>query len=108
MFNLEDLMNKAREMQENLQNASAKLDTIIIEAESGGGMVRAKVNANRKLLDLKIDPDIVNKEDVEMLEDLVTAAINRAMEMAEAKGKEEMQKGMPQMPNIPGMDFFKK
>jgi DNA-binding YbaB/EbfC family protein len=108
MLNFGDMMGKIKEMQEKLKEVKERMDEIVVEAESGGGMVRARANANRKLLKLEIDPDIIDKDDPQMMEDLIIAAVNRALEMAEIRGKEEMEqvtRGI--MPNIPGLDLGK-
>lgn len=106
MFNMGDMMGKIKEMQERLNETKEQLDGIIVDAEAGGGMVRVTANANRKVLKIEIDPDIVDKDDLEILQDLVIAAVNKAMQQAEDRGKEEMQnatKGF--LPNIPGLDL---
>ena len=97
-------MGKMQEMQDSLKEKKQELDKIMVEAEAGGGMVRVKANANRKILKIEIDPEIINKDDAEMMADLIAAAVNRAVEKAEEIGTSEMQKitkGM--MPNIPGL-----
>jgi DNA-binding YbaB/EbfC family protein len=104
--NLGDLMGKMKEMQARLKEAKESLDGIIVEAEAGGGMVRVKANANRKVLKINIDPDVIDKDDPEIMEDLIAAAVNKALAKAEEKGQEEIQnatQGM--MPNIPGLDL---
>lgn len=106
MFNIGDMMGKFRDMQERMQQAKEKLNDIIAEAEAGGGMVRVRANANRKVLSIKIDPEIIDKNDPEMLEDLVTAAVNRALDIADAKGREEMKKVTTDL-LPPGMDLGK-
>ncbi len=106
MFNLGDMMGKIQEMQSRLKEVREQLDDITVESEAGGGMVRVTANANRKVLKIKLDPDIIDKDDPEIMEDLITAAVNRALEQAEARGREELQdatKGI--IPNIPGMDL---
>lgn len=108
MFNIGDMMGKIKEMQERLNEAREQLDGITVDAEAGGGMVRVTANANRKVLKLEIDPEIIDKDDLEILQDLIVAAVNKAMVQAEERGKEEMQhatKGI--MPNIPGLDLGK-
>lgn len=108
MFNFSDMMGKVQEMQSRLKEAKEQLDDIIVESEAGGGMVRVKANANRKVLQIQIDPDIIDKNDPEIMQDLITAAVNKAMEQAEARGREELQdatKGI--LPNIPGLDLGK-
>lgn len=106
MFNFKDMMGRIREMQEKLKEVREQLDEVIVESEAGGGMVRVKANANRKILKITIDPDIIDKDDPEIMADLITAAVNKALEQAEEKGKEELQeatKGV--LPNIPGLDL---
>ncbi len=101
-------MGKIREMQERLNEVREQLDNVMVESEAGGGMVRVTANANRKVLRIEIDPDIIDKDDPEILQDLIVAAVNKAMQQAEERGKEEMQsatKGM--LPNVPGLDLGK-
>ena len=106
MFNPADLMGKIQEMQSKIRDAQAQMDNVIVEAEAGGGMVRVRANANRKVLKIEIDPTIVDKDDTELLSDLVAAAVNKALEQAEARGKEEMQKATGGiLPNIPGLNL---
>lgn len=106
MFNPGDLLGKIQEMQGKIRDAQSNLDQITVEAEAGGGMVKVRANANRKVLKIEVDPSIVDKEDIEFMSDLIAAAVNKALEQAEARGKEEMQKATDgMMPNIPGMDL---
>ena len=101
-------MGKIREMQDRLNEVREQLDNVIVESEAGGGMVRVTANANRKVLRIEIDADIIDKDDPEILQDLIVAAVNKAILQAEERGKEEMQhatKGM--LPNIPGLDLGK-
>ena len=108
MFNFKDMMGKIREMQDRLKETKEQLDSIIVEAEAGGGMVRVKANANRKVLKIEIDPDIIDKDDPEMMADLITAAVNKAMHQAEERGRTELQQATEgMMPNIPGLDLSK-
>ena len=69
------MMKQAQQMQERLQKQMAELR---VEATAGGGMVTVVVNGNKQLQSLKIDPEVVSKEDVEMLQDMILAAINDA------------------------------
>lgn len=108
MFNLGDMMGKFQEMQSRLKEVRESLDDIIVEAESGGGMVRVKANGNRRILKIEVDPDIMDKDDPEVMVDLITAAVNKALDQAEVRSREELEgatKGM--MPNIPGLDLGK-
>lgn len=108
MFNLSDMMGKFQEMQNRLKEVRDGLDDIVIDAEAGGGMVRVTANANRRILKIEIDPDIIDKDDPEIMSDLITAAVNKALDKAEVRGREELEsatRGM--MPNIPGLDLGK-
>ncbi len=80
-FNLQDLMSKARAQYESLQK---KMQETIVEASSGGGTVTAKMDGRKQLLSLKIDPEAVKSGDVEMLQDLILAAINEASRKVDA------------------------
>jgi nucleoid-associated protein EbfC len=74
-FNLQELMSKAKSQYETLQK---KMQETVVEATSGGGTVTAKMDGSKRLLSLRIDPEAVKAGDVEMLQDLVLAAVNEA------------------------------
>jgi len=98
-MNIQQMMKQAQQMQERMQKQMAEMR---VEATSGGGMVTVVVNGNKQVLSLKIDPEAVSKEDVEMLQDLILAALNDA----HRKVDEDMQKQMSGMMGglkIPGM-----
>ena len=92
MKNMAGLLKQAQKMQKEIENAQAKLADIQVEGTSGGGMVTVKANAAQEILEVKIDPEVVDPEDVEMLEDLVLAAVNQALENAKSRADEEMAK----------------
>lgn len=103
-MNIQQMMKQAQEMQKKLAKQQEELTKKEFEASSGGGMVTAKVNGGGALLSIKIDPAVVDKDDVEMLEDLVVAAVNESLK----KVSEEAQGGMMGMMNqmgikLPGM-----
>ena len=75
MFDLNQLMKQAQEMQERL---ARELAETVVEASVGGGMVTVKMSGHRQLLGVKIDPEVMDKEDPSMLEDLIVAAVNEA------------------------------
>ena len=77
--NMQQLMRQAQKMQQMMTDAQEKLDAQEYEATSGGGMVSVKVSGKRELLSITIDPQVVDPEDVEMLQDLVMAAVNEAL-----------------------------
>jgi hypothetical protein len=106
MFNFGEILGKFQDMQRKLEAVKTQLDDILVEAEAGGGMVRVTANANRKVLKIAIDPDVIDKNDPEILEDLIVAAVNRTLELAEARGREEMQK-ITQGLLPPGFDLGK-
>ena len=106
MFNPLDLMGKLKEMQSEMERARQRLDEITITAESGGGMVVVTANANRKILKITVDADLMDRNDKEIMEDLIAAAVNKAMEAAENVAREEIGCVSNNfMPNIPGMDM---
>ncbi len=98
MTNFKQMMKQAQEMQEKLQEMQDKMAEVMVEGNSGGGMVVATVNGKGEPRGLKIDPSLVDPKEVEMLEDLVVAAFNDAKVKAEQQMSEEMSKltgGLP-------------
>ena len=88
--NMQQLMRQAQKMQENMTKAQEELDAKEYEATSGGGMVTCKVSGKRELLSLSIKPEAVDRDDVEMLEDMVMAAVNEALRMGEENREKVM------------------
>lgn len=74
-FNLQEMLSQARQQYEVLQK---KMQETVVEASSGGGSVTVKMDGRKQVLSIKIEPDVVKSGDVEMLQDLVTAAVNEA------------------------------
>jgi DNA-binding YbaB/EbfC family protein len=99
---LGNLMKQAQMVQQKMGRVQEEMEGRQVEATSGGGMVTAVVNGRQKLLDLKIDPQVVDASDVEMLQDLVVAAINEAINKSQKMMQEEMAKLTGGF-NIPGM-----
>lgn len=98
--NMQQLARQAQRLQQQMAKAQEELDAREFEATSGGGMVTAKVNGKRELLALTIKPEAVDPDDVEMLEDMVMAAVNEALRTAADTAEREMGKltggmGMP-------------
>jgi nucleoid-associated protein EbfC len=109
-FNMADMFGKLNEMQSKVKEAQEKLGEVTVEADAGGGMVKVKANGKREVLTIQIDKDMIDPEDKEMLEDLVVAAVNKALEKAEEAGKQKMQdvyKDMMPGGGLPGMDMSK-
>lgn len=106
MFDMFSMMGKLKEVQAKMKEAQDNLQFITVSAESGAGLVKAKVNGQRKLISLEIDDSLLNKEDKEMISDLVVAAVNKAMDEAGEKAKDEMKRQTEGLlPNIPGLDL---
>src|SRR6056297_492537 len=102
LMDMNKLMKQAQKMQAKMSEMQEELENKTYEATSGGGAVKALVNGKKEVLDLQIDEDVVDPEDVEMLEDLILAAINKAM----SEATEELNEKMGQMTggmNLPGM-----
>ncbi|MEK7678607.1 MAG: YbaB/EbfC family nucleoid-associated protein [Deltaproteobacteria bacterium] len=89
---LGNIMRQAQQMQERMAEVQKDLASKTCEASSGGGMVIATVNGNQELVGLKIDPAIVDQKDMEMLQDLVSAAVNEAFRRSKEMVSQEMGK----------------
>lgn len=87
--NLGNLMKEAQKMQQRMQEAQEQLSKLIVEGESGGGLVKVKMNGRHDVVEVKIKPTLM-EEDVEMLEDLVAAAVNDAVRRIEKVSKEKI------------------
>lgn len=99
--NMNNLMKQAQKMQADMQKAQAELESTIFEGNSGGGAVTVTFTGKKQLSDLKIAKDVVDPDDVEMLQDLVVAAINQAMEKIDKETESKMGRVTGGM-NIPG------
>lgn len=106
MLDMMGMMGKVKEMQSKLQEAQEKLGEITAEGEAGGGMVKVTVNGKKELISIEIEPELMKPEDAKMVQDLIVAAANIAMNAAEIKAKDEMAKVTESvMPKIPGFDL---
>ncbi len=101
---LAGLMKQAQAMQDNLKKAQDELATILVEGQSGAGLVKVQMTCKHDVKRVTIDHSLL-AEDKDMLEDLVAAAINDAVRRAEATSSEKMGKLSAGMPQIPGMKF---
>lgn len=95
--NMQQLMRQAQKMQQQMTEAQEKLEAAEYEAASGGGMVKVTVSGKRELTAITIDPQVVDPDDIEMLQDLIQAAVNEALR----KGEEARESAMNKM--APGM-----
>jgi len=97
--NIQEMMQQAQQMQERLQKQMADM---VVEATAGGGMVTVAVNGHKHLLKIRIDPEVVSKDDVDMLQDLILAAVNDAHRKVDEALAQQMQGLMGGM-RIPGL-----
>lgn len=100
--NMNAMLKQAQKMQEDMAALQQELEQREYTATSGGGMVTATVDGSYKVRSIKIDPEAVDPEDVEMLEDLVTVAVNSALDTAKKTGETEMG-ALAGGLNIPGL-----
>ena len=99
------MIKKAQELQSQMEKAQEELNTIEIEGQAGGGMVTAKVNGHKEIISLDIDPEIL-KEDKEMIEDMILAAVNQGLQTAGKAAEEKMNSmtgGLMGKMKLPGM-----
>ena len=103
---MNQILKQAQKMQEKMQKIQDGLADLEVEGSAGGGMVTVTANAKQEILGIKIDKQVVDPEDVEMLEDLIVAAVNQAMEKAQEIANQEMGKAtggmMPPGFKMPG------
>jgi hypothetical protein len=99
---LGNIMKQAQLMQQKMERMQAELEDHQVEAAAGGGMVTATVNGRQQLVDLKIEASVVDPEDVDMLQDLVLAAVNEALKKSQDMVQQEMSKLTGGL-NIPGL-----
>jgi DNA-binding YbaB/EbfC family protein len=97
-----NIMKQAQQMQRRMTELLEELELKQVVASAGGGMVTAVVSGKQQLLELRIDPTVVDPDDVEMLQDLVTAAVNEAIKQSQQMAQQEMGKITGGM-NIPGL-----
>jgi nucleoid-associated protein EbfC len=106
MFDMMGMLGKVKDFQAKMKEAQESLSQITEHAEAGAGMVKVLVNGQKKILKIDIDADLIKVEDKEMLQDLVIAATNKAMEAIEVKIKEHLQSATEGMmpAGMPGLD----
>jgi DNA-binding YbaB/EbfC family protein len=80
---LGDIMRQAQKLQSEIQKIQEELEDRTVEASAGGGMVTVVANGKQDIVSIKIDPEVVSKDDVEMLEDLIVAAVNESRKRAQ-------------------------
>ncbi len=100
---LSNIMKQAQQMQERVKKLQEEAEGKTVEASSGGGMVTVVANGRQEVLSIKIDPSVVDPKDIDMLQDLVTAAVNEALRKSQDLMKEEMGKLTAGMGLPPGL-----
>lgn len=100
--NMNNLMKQAQKMQKKMQDMQEDLDNQIFEASAGGGAVKVTVTGKKEVTKVSINPEVVDEDDVEMLEDLILAAVNEAMRTADEKVNQQMSKVTGGL-NMPGL-----
>lgn len=102
MKGLVDLMKEAQKLKAKVEELQQEMASKTIEASAGGGMVKVVMNGRQQLLSLRIEPEVVNPEDLEMLEDLIVAAVNEGIRRSQQLWAEELKKLTGGLP-IPGL-----
>ncbi len=106
MFDMMKMMGKIKEAQTKMKEAQDGLVNITANGESGAGLVTAKVNGKKEVISVNVDSSLMTMEDREMMQDLIVAAVNKAIENVEVKAQEHMKNATEGLlPNIPGMDL---
>lgn len=100
--NMNNMMKQVQKMQKQMEAAQKEIEEKEIEATSGGGAVKVTITGKKDMKAIKIDPEVVDADDVEMLEDLILAAINEAFRKADAESANSMEKVTGGL-NIPGL-----
>ena len=89
---MQNLMRQAQKMQQEAMEAQAEVDESVVEGSASGGLVSVKILGTKEVQEIKIDPSVVDPDDVEMLEDLIVAALNDAGKKADALRNEKLGK----------------
>ena len=100
--NMQAMLKQAQKMQEDMAAKQEELEAREYDVAAGGGVINVKINGKKEILSVKIDPEVVDPDDVDTLEDLIVAAMNEAIKKVESVSADEMQKITGSM-SIPGM-----
>ncbi len=101
-MNMSDLMKQAQQFQDNLKKMQSELAEKTVEGAAGGGMVSVVFNGNSELVSLSIEPQLLSEQDVQMVQDLISAAVNDGIRKSKELGKSEMSKLTGGL-NLPGI-----
>jgi DNA-binding YbaB/EbfC family protein len=100
--NMNNMMKQIQKMQKEMQETQAQIETQEFEATAGGGAIKAIVNGKKELINIELKPEIVDPDDIEMLQDLIIAAVNEALKTADETMASNMNKYTAGM-NMPGL-----
>lgn len=101
-MNMNNLMKQAQKMQQQMEKMQAELEEKEFTATAGGGVVKVTVTGKKQIVDIEIDPEAVDPDDVEMLQDLILTACNQALQTADEETSSQMKKLTGGL-NMPGM-----
>jgi len=104
MFDLKQLQKMQKQLTEQMETMQREVESRTVEATSGGGAVRVVVNGAQQIQSIRIEPEAVDPDDIQMLEDLVTAAVNSAIEKSKELAQSEMAKVTGGL-KLPGLSF---
>ena len=106
MPNMQGVMKQMQKMQEKMAQVQSDLEQKTVSAESGGGMVKVTANGRQQIQKIQIEKEVITPEDPEMLEDLIVAAVNKALDESQKMAQDEMSRATSGLlPNIPGLSL---